>query len=238
MLHAQSREFRRRVEQSVAIVAAAFEVHADWYVSLSGGKDSTVVLHLVREAQAKTMAQHSERQWMLPETREYLAGIPGLRRIAYEGYDGTDWAKSWATREEAEVAGCVWLDSKAAIKIRGAREGGVFLGLRATENGYRKLHLRTQGPLFRNKATGVWQCNPIAWWTALDVWAYIESRFVEYNRAYDVLQRLGLPLERQRTGPLAVEGALSTGQLATLKAGWPELWNAYAAAHPEARAYA
>jgi phosphoadenosine phosphosulfate reductase len=238
LLHSRSSLFASQLIQAQRTVTLALETAGTWYVALSGGKDSTCILALTREQAPNILANHSQRQWMLPETREYLDSIPNIRRIAYAGRCETDWAESWDSREAAEAEGCIWLDSKEAISIRGAAEDGAFLGLRMAENGYRRIHLRTMGPLFQNKQSGKWQCNPIGHWSAIDVWAFIESRGIPYNKAYDRLASLGLDLEHQRIGPFAVEGALSYGMLAILKRGWPEVWNAFAARFPEARRYA
>ena len=83
----------------------------------------------------------------------------------------------------------------------------------------------------------MWHCNPIHDWTWRDVWAYIVSQGLGYNRAYDRLEEMGIEPERQRIGPLAVERALGYGQVAILKRGWPELYNRFVAAHPEASQY-
>lgn len=60
---------------------------------------------------------------------------------------------------------------------------------------------------------------------------------MDYNRAYDVLAGLGLPLREQRVGPLAVERAIGYGQLAILRRGWPQLYAAFVAKYPEAASY-
>ena len=51
------------------------------------------------------------------------------------------------------------------------------------------------------------------------------------------MSEIGVPLEQQRIGPLAVDSVLGYGQLAILKRGWPDVFNRYAARHPEARNY-
>lgn len=231
---------KARVGGSLVIISQAFAVAGDWYVSVSGGKDSTVVLDLARSLRPEIAAQHSARHFILPETRAYLDRIPNLRFIAYQGIGDTDFGQSWNSHEEAalEYADVKWLTERSAIKVRGADEDGVFLGLRADENAYRRKHLRAQGRLFRNSETEKWQSNPIAFWSVWDVWAYIYSHDLDYSAAYDRLSAIGVDIEQQRTGPLAVERALGMGQLAWLKRGWPSLFNEYAAVHPEARAYA
>ena len=69
------------------------------------------------------------------------------------------------------------------------------------------------------------------------MWAFILSRDIPYNAAYDVLTSLDIPLKYQRIGALAVRSVLGYGQLAILKRGWIDLYNAYVARYPEARLY-
>ena len=69
------------------------------------------------------------------------------------------------------------------------------------------------------------------------MWAYIVSTDLDYNKAYDRLEQLGVDPEHQRIGPLATKSVLRYGQLAILKRGWPDLFNRFAAAHPEALNY-
>jgi phosphoadenosine phosphosulfate reductase len=235
LLYARTRQHAATVERAQRIVTEALAVAPSWYVAFSGGKDSTCVLHLVREQAPDTAAQFSARQWDLPETLDTLAGTPNLRRTAHHDMDGSDWLPSWDSPELARQNGAVWLERDEYKLTRGAHEDGVFLGLRSAENEYRRRHLLRFGPLFRC-ASGMWHANPIAAWSVLDVWAYILSRDVPYNRAYDVMERLGVSLGMQRIGPFS--RALNAGSLAILKRGWPEVFNRLSAAHPEARAYA
>jgi len=234
LLQAGLSQHKRRVAEAQSIVRRALAAAPSWYVALSGGKDSTCILHLVRELDPETRANFSQRQWDLPETLDYLNTIDGLDRVTYEANAGQPWLPNWDSRAEAEAHGVRWLE-REEIGTRGSKEAGVFLGLRADENSYRQRHLDRFGPLFRTEA-GIWHANPISAWSVLDVWAYIYSHAVPYNPAYDVMERIGVPLGEQRVGPFGF--ALHAGSLAILKRGWPTVFNDLAAQHPEARSYA
>lgn len=114
---------------------------------------------------------------------------------------------------------------------------GVFLGLREEESNVRRIHLRIMGSMFYCQSDAFYHCNPIHDWSWQDVWAFILTNGIDYNRAYDKLEEMGIEPKNQRIGPLAVERVLQFGQLVILKRGWPDLFNRFAAEHPEARNY-
>lgn len=227
-LHARMGEYRRRLSRARGIIARVLEMGAMGYVALSGGKDSTVVYELVREQMPDIPAIWSDDEWWLPETMEYI------RRMQEQGMDVRQ-IRTKARHTEWFSVGGEYDDVADYARREGM--GLVFLGLRQDESSARHMHLRTRGPLFLSRTDGMWHCNPIHDWTWRDVWAYIVSQGLGYNRAYDRLEEMGIEPERQRIGPLAVERALGYGQVAILKRGWPELYNRFVAAHPEASQY-
>jgi len=227
-LHARTRLFSLRVKQANELIASALAKDAIPHVALSGGKDSTIVFEMVEKQYPGIAAVWSDDEWWLPETLEYI------QRLQMRGDD----VRQIRTNDEHAD----WF--KVSGDFNGiqdyARQQGwglTFLGLRQEESTIRKIHLRKYGALFLAKSDGLWHCNPIHNWTWRDVWAYIVSRELDYNKAYDKLEQLGVQPERQRLGPLAVERVLGYGQLAILKQGWPELFNRFAAEFPEARSY-
>jgi 3'-phosphoadenosine 5'-phosphosulfate sulfotransferase (PAPS reductase)/FAD synthetase len=242
LLYAKTRQHKRRVDEARRIVSSALATaESRWYVAFSGGKDSTCLLSLVREQAPSTVAVSSIQEWRLPETSEYLGSIANLALTASGSDHGTGWSPNWENAE-AIPPGVLWLGAKIGdddqtIKNYGRSENGVFIGLRADENARRKVHIRKAGALFFNSTNQVWQAYPIAHWSVMDVWAFILANGIDYNHAYDRMTEIGVPLEQQRIGPLAIESVLGYGQLAILKRGWPELFNQFSARHPEARNY-
>ena len=237
-MHSRTSAFRGALDRAVRNVTRSLAVADSWYVAFSAGKDSTCVLHLVRSLAPATPAVTSVRQWDLPQTEELMSRTPNLYPVTYDGYNGADWAIRWQDRAQAEARhpGIAWLETKQEIMARGRTERGVFLGLRADEAGYRRRHLAALGNLFDCKKSGKYHSNPIAHWSVWDVWAYIHSREVDYNLAYDVMEAQGIPIEDQRIGPF--DHALGSGALAIIKRCWPERFNYIASAHPEARLHA
>lgn len=228
-LLARTNAHRRLVAQAERSIANALEVMKTPYVAFSSGKDSSVLLSLGRQQCPDLPAIYGDDEWRLPETDALLVATPHLRRVAL-----TVVHAEWFTaNEEPPPEDTEWLDTTPRWAAHLGYDG-VFLGLRAEESARRRMYLRRVGVLYFGKKRQMWHCNPLAWWTVDDVWAYLLSREVPYNAAYDVLERIGVPLEAQRIGPFAVARALGYGQLAILKRGWPDLYNQFAARYPEA----
>ena len=187
-----------------------------------------MVYSLVREVLPDIPAVWSDDEWWLPETMEYI------QRLQTAGLDVRQIRTNDSHAEWFQVTGD-W----DGIPDYARHQGWdlCYLGLRQEESNARRMHLRTLGPLFFAQSDQFWHCNPIHQWSWKDVWAYIYSNEVDYNRAYDRLDEIGVEPEHQRIGPLAVERVLSFGQLVILKRGWPDLYNKFCDKYPEARLY-
>lgn len=235
-LHARTSIFKMRLEASRKIIAKAGAMFQNWYVAFSSGKDSTVVFHLVKEQIPNVAMLYGDDEWLLPESEEYLERVKEkygtqLHRARFASKH-TSWFRAWLDDKTA-------FRGRNAIAVKNQLMGwdGVFLGLRAEESSKRETHLHLRGPIFYSGHIRCWECNPIHHWTSKDVWAFIVSRDLDYNRAYDKMEALGVPVDRQRIGPLAVERVLQFGQLALLKRGWPDLYNKFCERYPMARLY-
>ncbi len=226
-LHARTSTFKRRLSQARLHIRKALALGVAGYVALSGGKDSTVIYALVREQMPSIPAVWSDDEWWLPETLEYIQRLQGR---------GLDVRQIRTNAWHSDLL--VVTGEYDGIPDYAQQQGWslCFLGLRQEESSARRVHLRTKGPLFYAQGNKAWQCNPIHNWTWRDVWAYIVWLGVDYNKAYDRLEEIGVPPERQRVGPLAVERALGYGQLEILKRGWPDLYNKFSSA-PASKSY-
>lgn len=241
LAHARTPRYEGRVQSARALVAQMLACCERPWVAFSGGKDSTVVLHLVRSLAPDTPAHYGHEQWVLPETEALIAATPDVTQTALPDRHA-EWFDVW--QDPAEVPeGVTYIDPTQGLDewnyghaLLGA--DGMFLGLRAEENSDRRMFLLRRGPLFYCHRHGLWECNPLYNWTVHDVWAYIADRQVPYNAAYDRLGEMGVPLQYQRIGPLAQGRVLAFGgQMSKLKIGWPELFNRFAAVYPEALDY-
>ncbi len=239
LLHGRSNDFKQKVEKARAIVENAFHTMKNPAVAFSTGKDSHVALHLVRGIAPDVVAHFGHEQWLLPETEAVLAGTSNLVQTALPD-NHAEWFDVWGDVSQVPE-GIHYIDPKTFnefnYEVQAMGWDGKVLGLRAQENKQRRIFLHRMGTLFFCQRHGMWECNPVAFWTVWDIWAYIAKYDLPYNKAYDKLAAMGVPIEQRRIGPIAQGKVLQLGQMAILKQGWPELFNRFAAAHPEARNY-
>ena len=199
------------------------------------------MLDLVRQQDPTIHALVGFDDWLYPETIELLNNTSNRTQIAATIWHA-EFYTSWRNGKPEKLPdNTVWFEavknSRVAPYSKTQGFTGCFLGLRAEEAGYRKIHLSKRGEIFFCKLHQAIECNPLAFWTVEDVWAYLLSRKVNYNRSYDKLTDLGIPLQYQRVGPMAVDKVLGYGQLSHLKRGWPEFYNQFIREFPEASGY-
>lgn len=237
LAHARTSGFRRRVEVARDAVTQWLRESRQPYVAFSGGKDSTAMLHLVRKQAPDTPAMFGDAEYQLPETDELVAATPNVYRVAMR-VRHADWFTSWSDGPDGLPADTEWVPNDARGQWAHQHgHDGVAVGIRADESAQRRTVIRIRGMLSWNKTRSLWVSWPLAHWTVHDVWAYLVSRDVPYNRAYDRLVEIGVPLRDARLGAFAEERVLSYGQMGWLRMGWPAEYERFAARFPMAKRF-
>lgn len=213
--YAETDIHKKRVSVSKQVIQEAIEKTSNPYVSISGGKDSTVV-HALCPPDIRRI--HHDDEFCLSVTNQYLKSISHLIILKTEAKH-TDW----------------FVTNKGENDLSKLDFDCCFLGLRAQENSYRRKHLANYGLIYESK--GKIFCNPISWWKIEDVWAFLLSNEIPYNAAYDIMHENGVSPDRQRIGPFANDRAVGYGQLQILKKCFPSDFNRFCSKYPKARAY-
>lgn len=239
-LQAQLGAHRRKAEQACSTIREA-ATHGRLVVSMSWGKDSCALGALAIEALAPARVQmfhlaspyelpggERVRAWFgeradvvevpsgrtLEETIEWLRDVGGLfyERDAQHG----------AGKKRKAGAGVEWAAERYAVQA---------MGLRADESKGRRAGFRARGTTYQLQR-GLWVTCPLAWWSALDVWAYLVSRGVPWHPLYDA-ETHGMRREELRNaGWLTVR---DEARVAWLRVHYPEQYQALEQAFPQVR---
>lgn len=242
-LRGQLAGFRRRVAQATTLVRQAASLGRVG-VAVSGGKDSTVTLALVRSVLPYAPAAFFDDGAQLRDTYDYLASVENLSVYPVEP-DLIEMCKIggyWGYQSPTPDVTFDFLAKLITEPARRFREehnlAVVAMGLRAQESTGRWFNARVRGQLYYAERDGCWHLCPALWWSVEDVWAYIASHKLPYNRAYDKMASIGMQRREMRIGPVLGAAASQFGRYVYLKQIDPELWNRLANVFPVLRSYA
>ncbi len=249
-MHTRTLDYRRAVSQAMRIAASALEQSPTAAISWSGGKDSTAVTHLVRVGLGADVPAISEKDDLdYPGEETYvreLADAWGLRlTIVRPPVSPVGWLLERRGRLSAgedmhsRSAGL----SKACFYgvMEQANEGSALTvwGLRAEESGRRRSLLTAKGANYTLKS-GMRRSAPLAFWTGLDVFTYLQEHGIEPMQVY----RCCGWLPEHRRAPWMIRkswwipGAHAKhGQAAWLRRYWPSLYARLRDLMPDAQSY-
>ncbi len=230
--------FRRKLDGARAEIA---KLTGHFVVSSSWGKDSCALVGLVSEVRGERFdTVHLRSPYELPGSESVLdwaSGICNPHTIATSRTlgDYLAWLSEHGLGYEREIT----KNSGKALKVdelltwvRERHYTTQLLGMRAEESKARRMCFRVRGLTY--PAHGMLMSNPIGWWTARDVWAYLVSRGIPWHPLYDATTH-GYTREQLRNAGWLSVAAHDDGRTAWLRAHYPEQWRQLAAAFPQVR---
>ncbi len=203
------------------------------YVALSGGKDSMLMLYLVRQIKPDIECIWVD-EWDTPDTWALLDWVE------------REWGnKVWRVRHKyhpeffARYGEHPVLNQPCRIDWHLEHYGdlpplgfdGVFVGMRRDESKKRDWALRHQKTQYL-KYRQILRCAPLGDWRLYDAWAYTIAKGLPVHPAYARQLEMGIPLERARVGGLTIIRLIDLGTGAKHKYVDPAEWQAMLIANP------
>ncbi len=240
LLHARTSGYAQRIMQAENVIRMALDRVTHPHIGLSTGKDSTVMADLVWRQRPDIPAVYFDADCAFPESYAYLdalaaAGRP-IIRWPCEPLLETFARLGGPTApgiERATMESTVYAPIRSLLATYAF--DGTFLGLRMDESHGRMKVAQVRGQLFWRSRDTQWECLPMARLRYEDVWAYIVSRDVVYNAAYDRMWEM--PESTQRVSYWAGETARASGRYVFLRREYPDLYNRFVARFPEVGGY-
>jgi 3'-phosphoadenosine 5'-phosphosulfate sulfotransferase (PAPS reductase)/FAD synthetase len=188
-------DLQPKIEEANSIIMSAFDKIINPVVAFSGGKDSLVVLDLVRKIKPNVVGVFENTTNEYPETLKYVKTVDNIIELkpeisfeeCFKKY-GLPVMKSKAKSHGNQC--CIKLKEEPFRKF--TKLNGVdltFTGLTSDESRNRMMMLKRMGSLYFHKADKIWKCHPIHNWSDREVWQYIDLRHLPYNPIYDILGR-------------------------------------------------
>ncbi len=191
------------------LIRLALERHDKIAVSWSGGRCSTVVLHIALQICPTIKVMHTDHGVHYPETVKYVRAlarkwnlnltITKPEKTFWEIVEEKGFPKPRVPMDpkkgQAAVrtpACCRWLKEKPLADFR-KKEGieAFITGMRAAEARIRALSMYQKGQFYFVKRLKAWKYNPIAFWPTRELVNYCLSNDVPISPVYKTVNRSG-----------------------------------------------
>lgn len=230
--------FDKKLQYSRKLVQKALSKFNNPIVACSFGKDSMVVLHIVRSCTNKFKVLWNNTLVEYPDTYTFAREI--IRKWNLDCIEAKPKTTFWeivkkygfpihsrnskGNKQCAARMCCNELKKKPTMAALREIDCDVyFTGLTRYESRLREFSARKYGDFFCSKKWNHWKCHPLLNWTKEDVWQYIKEHKIPYNPLYaknEVQIDGGI-----RTGCWPCTQAIKYGKLQHLREYYPKLFD-------------
>lgn len=204
-IHGKRPALRRRFERSLESVLA-FAAQGPCYASVSWGKDSVVLAHLVAVAELPVPLVHLR---VTPTENPHTSDVRDAFLGRYPNVEYVELVKESRHLYASPAERMAAKKLSFAQPFRDAGFGGwrYLSGVRASESGARKIRMRIWGECSRET------CAPLGWWTNADVFGYLAATGLPAHPNYAMLGGGRWSRDRLRVSELAGEFGREWGRL-------------------------
>lgn len=233
-LYAKLNEYKAQIKSAITIINRALSITDKFAICWSGGKDSTVMTHLIKKlfAECPIIVQFDDCDW--PEKKPYIYRI--CKQMQWEINEATPDFSIWEEAIKCKI-GIEDLCSKnnrltkyGFLKpLNKAREKlnckGSFIGLRTEESNRRKRNQKYNGNIYTLKS-GEIICTPIVHLNAKAVFAYHVVNDIEINPCY-FNNAFRSPEEIRLSWALPLLYGINNGDPEHMRKYYPEYFNKF-----------
>lgn len=187
-------------DQKLTDTNAIIKHHLDEFngktvLSFSGGKDSTLVLYLIRQVEPNIEVVFNDTGVEYPETKEFVQSLKDLWQLNllvvpplktfWQCWDEYGPRRGKRGNHKNTARCCYWLKEKPMIQaIKEHGWLGMFTGVTAVESRIRMFVARDKGQCYHNVQWNLCKIHPILWWTEAEVWAFTKDNRLPFNPLY------------------------------------------------------
>ena len=244
-VHAGTAAHRRHVASALRVVERCMRETPNAMVSWSGGKDSTVMTHLVCVRFGAPVDVVSEKDDLdYPGEEDYVRSLGRSWGLRLNVIRPPVSPMEWIASNRAEMHPGDEIHSRAAGLSKACFYGvmeaanepydAVMLGLRSEESASRRQLRAGKGRYYRLKS-GKARALPIADWSGIDVYAYAQANGIELLPVYRCLGLMHADEPyRLRKSWWLPGGSARFGQTVWLRRYYPSLFRQLCAWMPQA----
>jgi len=232
-LNSKSWNYKNKLSFAKRTIEKALNLDVKFSVSFSGGKDSSALVHLVKQFDNNIpiVSQFDDCDW--PEKKPYIEEL--IKKYNWEDsfypvepdFSVFEAVKTVNLSDTEICKQSHWITKEGFIsvldkKIKELECNGRFLGLRKVESIARKRNIQVRGNLYK-RSDETWMCYPLSEWEAIDVFTYLVSNNIPINPCY-FKNKFKTPLEIRLAWALPTPRGLGTGDIEHIKYYYPDYY--------------